>query len=550
MSQLDYFKKFSPKKEVNLQTNFGVWSYTRVSSKEQFEQNSSVERQKEANREYAANCGYTIIEEFGGTYESAKSDFTRKEFSRLLDRIKKSRKKPYAILVYKMSRFSRTGGGAIGLVSYLVDDLKVHLIEVSSGLNTTTERGKAAVWESLFHAFRENLERKEIIIPNMKAFLKAGNHFSRAPEGYDHYGPKVRNEKLFSHKQKIVINETGKLLKEAWQWKLSGLHSDAQILLKLANRGLKIQPQKISVIWRNPFYCGINTNKLLDEPVKGNWEAIVSVQDFMKVQQLLENNNSGYQHKKEEDDRPLTRLLKCDNCDGYMVGYKNNQKNLHYYRCLKCRGVSLNAKTTPKAKRKSADQLFLELLDKYQLPKNVIPLIKIQLTKIFNYYNNSGNAENENHLQKQLIVLQTQLKQLKIRFGLNQIDKETYDITQEHLNGQILQINKELNNGDVKISNLEKMLSESLKKLGNISRIWGSSDLESKRIIHKTLFPEGIFYDVQNHQYLTRKVNGFVELVSSVSNLYNGNKKRNSQDFDESSCLVRESRLELPTFGL
>ena len=194
--------------------------------------------------------------------------------------------------------------------------------------------------------------------------------------GYDHYGPRVRNGKFLSQKQRIVINATGKLLKEAWQWKVSGKYSDAQILLKLENRGLKVQPQKISTIWRNPFYCGVLTNKLLDEPIKGNWQPLVSVDDFMKVQQILEKNHSGYQHKKIEDDRPLTRLLKCDKCEGFMVGYKNNQKNLHYYRCLKCNGVSLNAKTTPKARRKSAEQLFIELLEQYQVPKDLLPLIE------------------------------------------------------------------------------------------------------------------------------------------------------------------------------
>src|SRR5678815_4544012 len=123
-------------------------SYTRVSSKEQFDNNSSVSRQKDANYEYAEKNGYQIIEEFGGTYESAKSDFTRKEFKRLIDKVQKSRRKPYGILVFKMSRFSRSGGNAIGLVNYLVETLGVHLIEVSSGVTTTTERGKLAIYES------------------------------------------------------------------------------------------------------------------------------------------------------------------------------------------------------------------------------------------------------------------------------------------------------------------------------------------------------------------------------------------------------------------
>lgn len=166
MNQLNYFMKFVPKSSAEVKEEHFVWIYTRVSSKEQFEKNSSVDNQLAANRTHAAKNGYRITEEFGGTYESAKSDFTRKEFKRLISKVESSRKKPFAILVYKMSRFSRSGGNAIGVVNRLVDELGVHLIEVCSGISTTTERGKAAIYESLFHAYKENLERKEIIVPS------------------------------------------------------------------------------------------------------------------------------------------------------------------------------------------------------------------------------------------------------------------------------------------------------------------------------------------------------------------------------------------------
>ena len=43
------------------------------------------------------------------------------------------------------------------------------------------QQTKVAIYESLFHAHKENLERKEIIIPNMKAYLKKGNRFSASP---------------------------------------------------------------------------------------------------------------------------------------------------------------------------------------------------------------------------------------------------------------------------------------------------------------------------------------------------------------------------------
>ena len=549
MKNLDYFKKYVPTKESATIFNPDVWSYTRVSSKEQFDNNSSITRQQEANLDCAIKNNFRIVEHFGGTYESAKSDFTRKEFKRLIDKVKASRKKPYAILVYKMSRFSRSGGNAIGLVSYLVDELKVHLYEVCSGLNTTTDRGKAAIWDSLFSAFKENLERKEIIIPNMAAYIKAGNWFARAPRGYDHFGPKVRNIKFHSPVQKIVINEEGIILREAWGWKLSGLNSDVQIAEKLATRGLVIHHKRLSELWRKPFYCGISINKLVDGPTIGNWEPIVSQNDFIKVQELLEKNPSGYQQKKDVDERPLTRLLRCNDCNRYMVGYKNNQKGLHYYRCLKCSGVSLNAHCTPKAKKKSAEAIFLELLEKYQIPKKYVPLIEMQLTKLFEHYNEKDNCSDE-YLEKQHNMLQKELKELKIRFGMGKIDKETYDLTFEHLNEQIHKISKELNNGKVKISNLESLLKNALKKLENLNKIWVSGELEVKRAFQKTLFPDGIFYDAKNNQYLTRNINQFVELVSCLSSSCEDIKKEDSSNLIEKSSLVPGSRLELPTSGL
>ena len=540
MDNLDYFKKFVPAKEAAVVSNQEVWSYTRVSSKEQYDNNSSIDRQLEANKECAFKNNFKIVEFFGGTYESAKSDFTRKEFKRLIERVKASRKKPYAILVYKMSRFSRSGGNAIGLVSYLVDELQVHLYEVCSGLNTTTERGKAAIWDSLFSAFKENLERKEIIIPNMRAYLKAGNRFARAGRGYDHFGPKVRNYKFYHPVQKIVLNKEGEIIREAWDWKLSGLYSDVQIAERLKNRGVNLSRKYLSAMWRNPFYCGICINKMIDEPVQGNWEPMVSVEVFMKVQSILENNPSGYQHKKDVDQRPLTRLLRCNICETYMVGYEVKKKHLHYYRCLSCNGVSLNAHSTPHAKKKSAEALFKELLEQYQVPKKYVPLVEKQLIKLFKHYQENTNSSEE-QLEKQFNTLQMEVKDLKIRLGLGKIDQDTYDVTFEHLNDQLQKVSKEMNRGKVKISNLENLLKTVMEKLQNLCIIWGSGDLEEKRALQKIMFPEGIFYDAKNNQYLTREMNQFIELVSCLSNDCEGNKKAESSKISENSAPVERT---------
>lgn len=546
-NDIRYFHRFVAKKEDdNIKPNLSVWSYTRVSSKDQYDKNSSVERQIEASHLYAQDNNYQITEEFGGTYESGKSDFTRKEFTRLIEKVRSSRKRPLAILVYKMSRFSRTGGGAIGLVNTLVEELGVHLIEVCSGHTTMTERGKINIYESLFHAHKENLEKKEIVIPSMIASLKAGIWIGACPTGYDQYGRKVTNEKFFAFKQRLEINKDGALLKEAWRWKASGMYSDAQIIAMLAVRGLKISKQKMSQMWRNPFYCGIIINRLLEEPVKGNWEPLVSREDFIKVQQVLENNPSGFQHNKDEEARPLTRLLKCNDCGCYMVGYKNNQKQLHYYRCLKCNGVSVNALTTKRAKKKGANDLFLDFLKKYMLPEAIVPMVKLQLTKIFNHYN-EGNSANEQALKVQLEGLERKLKDLKIRHGLGDIDRETYDLTFNHLSDQIRNVAKEVSTLAPKISNLEKLLSSALQKLSKLALVWASSKLDVRRRIQKTLFPDGILYDVKNHEYLTKRTNSFLYLTDYLSRSFEGEGIKKSRQIGGMSSWAPPAGLEPAT---
>jgi DNA invertase Pin-like site-specific DNA recombinase len=549
MSNIDYFKKFMPVTTDISNMNFDVWSYTRVSSKEQFTNNSSVSNQIKHNIKYAKEQNYNIVENFGGTYESAKSDFTRKEFKRLIDKIKTSKKKPYAILVFKMSRFSRSGGNAIGLVNQLVEELKVHLIETSTGNSTTTERGKVAIYESLFHAYKENIERMEIIIPAMQTFIKNGGRFGSAPIGYDHYGPRVKKEGFLSSKQRFEINKTGIILKDAWKWKASGLYNDVQIIDKLAVRGVKVRPQYISSMWRNPFYCGINVNRMVDEPVQGDWEKIVSVEDFKKVQDVIFKKPHDHLHNIENDKRPLTHLINCIHCESILVGYEVKKKGLHYYRCPKCNGVSVNANTTPKSKRIGANDLYKDFLKGYTLEEDFIPVLKFQIEKLYDYHNDHNKVDQEN-LMAQKRELEGQLKSLKIRLGLGEIDTETFSLTNQHIQEKMTAIESKIDYEQPTKSNLEIMIDDSLMMASQLNVVWDRSDLENKKVMSRTLFPEGVLYDPENHRYLTKNVNSYFGLINTLSTSYKENKKGINQSNADLSPFVARPGFEPGTSGL
>lgn len=115
--------------------------------------------------------------------------------------------------------------------------------------------------------------------------------------------------------------------------------------------------------------------------------------------------------------------------------------------------------STARAKRKGAEQMFLELLHQYEIPKKLFPWIELQLKKLFHHFN-ANSINDQKQLQSQHASLQNQIKQIRIRVGLGQIDKESFIVTIDHLNNQIVEISKELNSGNATTSNLKISLRQ------------------------------------------------------------------------------------------
>ncbi len=137
MNNLEAFKKFIPTVNLNLNRTKAV-IYTRVSTREQADTNTSLDTQKKHCENYAKSLGLDVIGYFGGTYESAKSD-DRKEFQKLLRYVKQSSTVGY-IIVYSYDRFSRTGSSA----SQITSELSKHGIQVkavSQELDTKSASG-------------------------------------------------------------------------------------------------------------------------------------------------------------------------------------------------------------------------------------------------------------------------------------------------------------------------------------------------------------------------------------------------------------------------
>ena len=526
-----------------------IYEYTRVSTKAQLDNNSSIENQQAVLHSFVLKNNLKVIASFGHTNESAKDDFARPEFMKLIKKVRSDRKKPFAILVFKISRFSRTGGNAISLVNELVNKLGVHIIEACTGKNTLTPRGKNEIFSQLIAANNENLERQEIIVPFMKVFLEKGGRFGNAPMGYDHYGPRVKNAQFLRAKQEFVINEEGRLLQKAFKWKISGHYSDVQIVEKFAAAGIKIHSQKLSKIWRNPFYCGWSVHRLLDEPVKGNWEPLITEDEYKKLLKVLEHNPSGFQHTFVDTEKVLGNgFLRCSCCNGKLSAYRNKIKNLFYYKCETCK-QNANAISTKKSRTVGLNQLFEELLSQMRLPTGFQKLVCKQLVMAFDSKNKGANDRTK-VLKGRLEEYKQQKKEIQLKFGYGKISQEIYDITIEDVERNITAIEEELDAIPVVTSNLEKLIQTALNYLQDLRQIWVSVDYDSRRKLQKVIFPQGLVIDVKKRVYLTSPMNKFLETINSLLVSYNLKKEGNFQTISENSLSVARRRLELPTSGL
>jgi site-specific DNA recombinase len=337
--------------------------YTRVSTKEQADNNLSLQTQLKSCLGYAEKQGYCVLSQFGGTYESAKND-ERKEFNRMLSFVKKSKEKVSYIIVYSLDRFSRSGANAAYIASELKKEgIAIYAVTQPSDSNTASGVLQQNI-QFMFSEF-ENQQRKEKCMAGTREKLMSGYWSTKAPIGYDNI--KINAEK------KIVINATGKLIRKAFEWKANEGISNVEIIDRLEKLGLKVTRQMLTKIFKNPFYCGLLSHKMLEgEVIEGKHEKIISKDIFLKVNEIQLVHPHGWKSSEENDNLPLKHFMICDQCGKPMRGYIVQKKKIHYYKC-----GTTGCCANENAKRLN-DQ-FYNMMKQFEFDEDLIDYIRAQV---------------------------------------------------------------------------------------------------------------------------------------------------------------------------
>jgi site-specific DNA recombinase len=502
--------------------------YTRVSSKEQADTNQSLEWQKKYCDEYAIKHNLNVLGCFGGTYESAKSD-ERKEFNRMLKFVKNCKQPIRYILVYSLDRFSRTGDSAI----YISSELKktgVNIMAVTQPIDTNSHAGALQQNIQFIFSKYDNDLRRQKSIDGMREKLLRGEWLGSVPTGYEYDRTKVTKE------QKIIINEKGQHIKQAFEWRALGYTYDI-IVAKLKPLGISIHKQALTDMFKNPFYCGLLSHNFLGgELVKGNHEALISEALFLKVNQVKKVD--GFKVNKANDNLPLKVFVKDAESGIPFTGYLVKKKGLYYYKVNKI-GVKINRSVT------IMHDKFKELLSDYTISEKYIEPLITQLGYTWDNLTESSKGEKQS-ISTKLNEVEKNLELLERRHAYGEIKMDIFEKFSKELYAQRKQLLEELEKLAQNLSNPKELINYTAHTASKLPTVWASGDYHRKQIFQNTIFPEGLAYDAKLEHYRTPIVNSVFGHVTDLSKALSGNKKRDLSILLEKSPVVHMKGLEPP----
>jgi len=532
MNKSDYFQKLANSLNTESINSFNkAVIYTRVSTKEQADNNASLQTQKKYCQAFAKKKGLMVVADFGGTFESAKSD-ERKEFQKMLTYVKRN-KEIDAIIVYSYDRFSRTGPNGAYISQQLMKS-GVKTLSATQEVDPSSPSG--SFQQNLYYIFSQfdNELRKDKSVTGMKERLRQGYWLYKPVIGYSN-----SKKGMTCDKHEFFINNNGKLIKRAFMWKLQNMRN-FEISNRLESAGLKINPKRLNRIFQNPFYCGKIINKLIPgEVIDAKHPKLISEKNWIKVQDIIENNYRGQTKNTYFEEIPLKVFMKCHNTNDPLTGYIVKKKGIWYYKS-RSKGTKLNINA------KKLNTLFSEYLKQFELKKGLDKPFKQLVEHAFNQYQSNQQFDQSN-LESRKSKLETQLDKIEERYAIGEIGADLYQKYTQKYSDELADIDRKITNGLKGSSNLEKITNEAIKISQNLSSTWLNMSYEQKSELQQFVFPKGTTFEKEKQRVRTPEVNLLFELTKRTTGIYENKKSGILTHNEMDSALVELGGIEPPS---
>jgi site-specific DNA recombinase len=517
--------------------------YIRVSTDEQADKGYSQRAQEDVLMKYCEINGIKVRDIILEDY-SAKT-FERPAWRKLLEQIKKSKGKTNLILFTKWDRFSRNASDAYQMISTLHKfGVDPQAIEQPLDMNIPENKMMLAVY--LTAPEIENDRRALNVKHGMRQAKKEGRWMATAPPGY-------LNKTTEIGKKYIGIDEQqAEHVRFAFEEFGKGIYTATDVFSMAKKRGLRSNRSYFWKILRNVAYMGkILVPAYRNEEaylVQGQHEPLISEALFYKVQDILEGRNKRtgpIGAKKEEPNELVLRgFLICPLCGRLACGSpsKGRYKYYWYYHCVQgCKW------------RQRADKLnglFIEELRKYVPKKGAEEIFTIAATDFFR------DGQQQDLKQKKEIITQITEQNNKITKArellLNgDIEADDFKKMKKNAEDNILRLEAILAENQHKKSdhsNVSGLIYHVIENLKNLYLMYIEADIEKKRRIIGSLFPEKLVFD--NDALRTTKINQAMNLIYQINSELEGRKIKTRADKSPRVFKVHPIGFEPMTYGL
>ncbi len=516
--------------------------YIRVSTDEQADRGYSQRDQAERLERY---CGVSRIEISKVIFEdhSAKN-FNRPEWVKLLADLKKRKTRPDLILFTKWDRFSRNAGDAYQMINTL-NILGVEPQAVEQPLDLSIPENKMMLAIYLAAPEVENDRRALNTFYGMRRAKKEGRVMGIAPYGY------INRSKEDGKKYIAVKEPDASHMRWAFHELAKGILATDQIRKALVKKGRYVSRSAFHVIIRNPVYCGkVFIEKYKDEEahfVNGQHEPLISETLFYKIQNILDGNIRAERPNTKilsPDSLPLRGFLICPICGRNLTGSASTgSKGSHYYyyHCIPSCGFRKNAE--------KANRLFEKELEKFEFQ----PVIKEMLQELLekNYKKFIGiSFDKRKYIVEEIERLNLKLSKAREYLFAEKIDADDYKVMKIECREKIEKLEEELTGqmAEQKGANIKNRLGQALEALTHLSILYKNGDVETKRSIIGSIYPEKLEFD--GSTYRTQRINVVVNAVFLIGKGLQNKKNRTNEVSFHLSGLVAKTGVEPVTSGL
>ncbi|MBV1928642.1 MAG: recombinase family protein [Gammaproteobacteria bacterium] len=469
--------------------------YCRVSSQKQVKKGDGLGSQETRCREYAKHKNYQITEVFRDEGISG-SLINRPSMQDMLSYLKQHKKKQeHIVIIDDISRLARDLEAHIQLRTSIGDaGGKLESPSIEFGEDSDSKLVENLLASVSQHHRQKNAEQ---VKHRMRARVLNGYWVFSPPIGY-------RYERVSGHGKLLVRDEpTASIVEQA----LSGFASGRFETVTEVKRFLENFPEyphykdgEVHFQRAKDLLCRVLYTGHMDVPQwdislhPAKHEALISFEDFQKIQERLDGRAKAPIKANIQDDFPLRGFVTCGCCDRPLTSCWSTGRTTKYpyYLCSnkKCDEYGKSIK------REVMEAGFLDIVKSLQPSPKTFYLALDMFEKLWQdrQVESKGQAK---AIKQQITLIDRKVGQFldRVLEVDNPILLDTYEAKIRDLQEEKVYLSEKVQMCGRPLASFEDTFRTAIEFLGNPHKLWESNDIDQRRMLLRMAFTDKITYD-------------------------------------------------------